>query len=358
MVNKEIYKPLSTCWLTINRDCNIRCSFCYAQNKEFDKRDTMSFEMAKALIDIAVSSGVTSFFVLGGEPSIHHDFVEILEYILSKRVKVIVVTNGIKFQHEDFCKRVSEINKENLITIAISLKGASNQEYKELCGVAAYDKVRKAVDNCRKFNIRVNYAYVITSDNVRNLESFVRKLQDDGLNETISFSYCHDVIIDDKFEILDKMHPIEIDSIFAEQYESIDRMLASNLGFHQTLPLCMCNRGMFNLMVQRKQITTACQLLKKNSVIFDTDGGILLCNHLNYSIGKYQKDFVDYESFMQFWHSAEVENIYKKITTMPSEDCLSCSERHLCGGGCCIEWFASSFDSYKNNLLIIKNRKK
>ncbi|MBQ3732719.1 MAG: radical SAM protein [Bacteroidales bacterium] len=346
---------LNTCWLTINRDCNIRCDFCYAQNKLFSKRETMSFEMAQSLIDIAISNGVATFFLLGGEPTLHPAIIDILSYITNRDRKIIVVTNGIKLQDVSFCEAISRINQSQLITIAIALKGSSNLEYKKLCGVPAYDKVLKAVENCRKFNLKLNFSFVITSENVYDLEQIANKLKNDGINETISFSYCHDIIIRDKFEILDKLHPIEIDSVFSDKYDYVDKVLESNIAFHQTLPLCMCNKTMFDKMVLRKQITTACQLQKKNSVIFDTDGGILLCNHVNYSIGKYLEDFIDAESFKKYWLSSKVEELFKRITTMPSRKCLNCKDRQLCGGGCCIQWFASDFESYNNYLLTIKS---
>ena len=128
------------------------------------------------------------------------------------------------------------------------------------------------------------------------------------------------------------------------------------MSLHQTLPICFINKDVFTKMVDRKQITTSCQLIKRNSVIFDTDGGVLLCNHLNYCMGKYLKDFVDAHSFFEFWNSRKIVDVYKKITTMPSHKCLNCKDKHICGGGCCIQWFASDFESY-NKYYSTKKQK-
>lgn len=341
---------LSSCWLTINRNCNIRCYFCYAQNKLFSKHDIMSLEMAKSLIDISILNGVNSFFLVGGEPTIHPSFLNIVSYITNNKKRVIVVTNGIRLQSSAFCEKIGRIDNSQFITIAISLKGSTNLEYKELCGVPAYEQILRAAENCRLYNLKLNFSYVITSDNVVKLDKVITKLKQDGINETISFSYCHDIINGDKFEILDKIHPIDIDSVFAKHYDLIDKVLESNLSLHQTLPLCLCNKVMFDKMLNRRQITTSCQLLKKNSVIFDTDGGILLCNHLNFSIGKIWEDFSDADSFANYWSSRKVVNVYKRITTMPSPKCITCEKKQICGGGCCIQWFASSFESYCKHL--------
>ena len=67
------------------------------------------------------------------------------------------------------------------------------------------------------------------------------------------------------------------------------------------------------------------------------------------------EDFIDAESFKKYWLSSKVEELFKRITTMPSRKCLNCKDRQLCGGGCCIQWFASDFESYNNYLLTIKS---
>lgn len=39
-------------WLTVNRQCNLKCKWCYAQ--QMDESNNMDLSMAKKLIDISV----------------------------------------------------------------------------------------------------------------------------------------------------------------------------------------------------------------------------------------------------------------------------------------------------------------
>ena len=84
-------------------------------------------------------------------------------------------------------------------------------------------------------------------------------------------------------------------------------------------------------------------------MIFDTDGSLLLCNHLaRFNFGQFGKDFCDYISFKRFWDSDYAVEIHRKLTTMPSTKCKDCSIQEKCGGGCCIQWFSNTFDSFVN----------
>ena len=42
-------------WLTVNRQCNLKCKWCYAQ--QMDESNNMDLSMAKKLIDTAVTAG-------------------------------------------------------------------------------------------------------------------------------------------------------------------------------------------------------------------------------------------------------------------------------------------------------------
>lgn len=47
-----------TCWLTVNRACNLRCKWCYAQETGLKKENDMPLKMAKDLVDICSDIGI------------------------------------------------------------------------------------------------------------------------------------------------------------------------------------------------------------------------------------------------------------------------------------------------------------
>jgi hypothetical protein len=88
------YPPKETPHITIepNRTCNISCRLCYTLNKNFVK----SLKDVKQEIDTAVKKRkIEIITLLGGEPTLHPDIIEIILYIKSKRLKAQLLTNGI-----------------------------------------------------------------------------------------------------------------------------------------------------------------------------------------------------------------------------------------------------------------------
>lgn len=338
---------INSTWLTINRNCNLLCNWCYAQDF-IESKNLMNFELAKSLIDIAKEVGTKSIFLIGGEPTIHPDFFQILKYILNKDLKAIVVTNGIFLSNDDFCKKILNLNLSKL-HFGISLKGSTEEEYKNNCGVAVMQSVLDGIENCEKYYFSYSLSYVLTENNVLNLDRFVNNIRNYQINKRISFIICNDAL-DHNGEInKNSTHPLKIDELFSNKYDLINSITDGKISLHQTLPLCQCNQETLQKMLNKNQITTSCHVHKRNGLIFDTDGSLLLCNNLpEFAFGKYKIDFNDGKSLCKYWDSDYAVSLYKKFTTMPSIDCMNCDKSSLCGGGCCVQWFSNDFDSYKN----------
>ena len=92
-------------------------------------------------------------------------------------------------------------------------------------------------------------------------------------------------------------------------------------------------------MVKRKQISTACQLLGRKGLIFDSEGYQIPCNAM-YAIrlGKFGEDFSDLKSFKQYLTTASLQKVYQKLCGIPDEKCLECKSLMFCGGGYVCQW--------------------
>lgn len=337
---------IKSTWLTINRSCNLSCQWCYAY--EYTKtKSQMEVELAKKLIDISIAVGTKSLFLIGGEPTIYPYFFEILNYLIDCKVDIIVVTNGIMLGNDEFCDKIAKLSY-NRLHFGISLKGASEKEYIQFCNNDVWQLVLHALDNCNKNNFSYSLSYVLTPENAEGLTTFAQKIKDCGINKNISFVICNDIISSDGNIIRNSYHPLEIDKILSEKYDDVSKILDNKLSLHQTLPLCQVDSKMLDYLISRNQITTSCHVHKRNGLIFDTDGSILLCNNLaGFKLGEFGKDFCDAETLRSFWDSEHTVKLYNEFTSMPSEECQECDMSSLCGGGCCVQWFSNDFESYK-----------
>ena len=84
----------------INKTCNLRCPYCFANEFVNKSEDNITLENFKKAVDFLLSSQGTGgrIGIIGGEPTIHPQFQEIIESVVKndKIKSVVLFTNGIK----------------------------------------------------------------------------------------------------------------------------------------------------------------------------------------------------------------------------------------------------------------------
>ncbi len=95
-------KRLNFVWLEITEKCNLLCSHCYADSGPHQSMEGM---MTKALwlrvIDEAADLGVSGLQFIGGEPTIHPHFKELLARAATKEIRDIeVYTNATRMSKD------------------------------------------------------------------------------------------------------------------------------------------------------------------------------------------------------------------------------------------------------------------
>lgn len=78
--------------LHITEKCNFKCRYCFAH---FENKDDMGLADWKRVIDNLKSSGMVSRInFAGGEPVLHRDFAEIVDYAYGQGFELSVISNG------------------------------------------------------------------------------------------------------------------------------------------------------------------------------------------------------------------------------------------------------------------------
>lgn len=82
----------------LTRKCNLKCSYCFADEFVNKENEEMSFEDFVKVFNFIKEEKREKIGLIGGEPTLHSQFSKILEYILanSEDDRIIVVyTNGL-----------------------------------------------------------------------------------------------------------------------------------------------------------------------------------------------------------------------------------------------------------------------
>lgn len=145
--------------LHILEACNFKCRHCFSK---FGTDETLPVEDWKKIVDNCIAvADVAEFNIAGGEPMLYPGLTELVKYILSKGVKVSLITNG-SLMDEEWIKNYAGLYE----TIGFSVDSLNDETNRkigrcdrsgktipadrivELCGM-----IRKYAPGCR---IKIN----------------------------------------------------------------------------------------------------------------------------------------------------------------------------------------------------------
>jgi len=90
--------------LDITERCNRKCATCFAAHTPRD----MEMSIYRRIVDEGAELGFPELYVLGGEPGMRKDILDILHYSTEKFKLVFLVTNIDFLANEDICKKIAK----------------------------------------------------------------------------------------------------------------------------------------------------------------------------------------------------------------------------------------------------------
>ena len=170
--------------LNVSHNCNLACEYCFADGGTYnDERRNMSFETAKAAIDMLIDMSGSrrnlevDFF--GGEPMLDFDVVKrtvlyarAIEKQKNKNFRFTITTNAYKLSDDDI-----EFFNEQMYNVVISIDGRK----------CVHDRVRKTVSGKESFDVVINNA--LRFRKARKGQYYVR-----GTFTRYNLDFCSDVL--------------------------------------------------------------------------------------------------------------------------------------------------------------------
>ena len=143
--------------------CNMCCNTCYAKSGKGKDKDV---ETIKKQLDFAAEAEGGRGEVLqisGGEPTIHKDIIEIINYAREKFQYVMLNTNGIRIaEDEEFVKELSQF--VGRFEIYLQFDTFKDDIYKTVRGRELKNLKEQAINNLRKYNIPITLVMTVERD--------------------------------------------------------------------------------------------------------------------------------------------------------------------------------------------------
>lgn len=160
--------PLSVC-IWISDVCNLSCKYCYASPFSGRKIDsTRLYEILEELIDLQVFGIVLA----GGEPFMHPDIFEIIEYCINRNVQIGVLSNGSLLDKQSI-QRLDKMVKNKRFILQISLDSVDPETNDKARGRGA--RIIENIRELAKTDIRMQMATVVTKYNAASAHKVIEE---------------------------------------------------------------------------------------------------------------------------------------------------------------------------------------
>lgn len=322
---------INSAWLTTNRTCNLKCKWCYAREACDDQQ--MDFEKAKAIAERLSSRKVKKVVLIGGEPTLYPNLIDLIRYIKDKGMHVSIATNGKKFRDLEFAE---SIVKAGVSGINISLKSNSERGYINDTGTTGFEDALKGYDNLKISGFKASVSYVIIDGDRRKFKNLIEVLKEREI-DNIGLQFVKPAL-----ELTESSNIMDIREMgeFVEYIYELMEKMKLDYCLEISFPLCLIKRAILYKLIEKRKIVTCCHIQSGSGIIFDTDFKVLPCNHFaNYPFSKYPLDLKDEKAIDRLWESEEVKTFRKKARCYPSFKCQECNLWNICGGGCFTRWF-------------------
>ncbi len=141
--------------------CNLTCPMCFAASSP--GRSHHSLEECRRAIDrlVEVEGRPEVLQLSGGEPTVHPQFVEILEYALDQPIDYVQInTNGIRFARDPRLVEAVARHRDRL-EVFFQLDGLNDGVYQALRGEPLLDTKLRAIESLGKADVHVTLAVTL-----------------------------------------------------------------------------------------------------------------------------------------------------------------------------------------------------
>jgi len=159
--------PICLTW-ELTYACNLACVHCLSSSGRRDPRELSTAE-CKMVIDELQRMQVFYVNIGGGEPTVRHDFWELLDYAVEHHVGVKFSTNGVKLD----AAAARRLAATDYVDVQISVDGASADVNDAVRGTGSFRTAVAAMENLAAAGFRgFKISVVVTRENAGQLDAF------------------------------------------------------------------------------------------------------------------------------------------------------------------------------------------
>jgi organic radical activating enzyme len=252
----DVYNPLKSITISLSNDCNLTCAYCSSEwstawARDIDKDGEYNIEgyknkndnwselwskmkqkdrsndtkFFKLLIkEIALCPDIKTISIMGGEPLLNNELMEILETVKDKKIKIV---SGLGVSINRFKSILDKIKDKNNISFNLSAENTNNFFEFIRHGISWNDFLHK-IEYIKKSGITINFTSTITNLTSFDIVSFYNMFGNEHIisyNPVTGRSFLQPNVLDDlsKKILIDSIRDKMDNKFFIQLKQSISQ---------------------------------------------------------------------------------------------------------------------------------------
>jgi SynChlorMet cassette radical SAM/SPASM protein ScmF len=200
--------PLNQIYFYLTRGCNLRCRHCWISPKfesEGQSWPSLDLSLFRSVIQQAIPLGLSGVKLTGGEPLIHTQIFDIIEYIETKDLALTVETNGVACTPE--LAKAMRGCKSALVSVSLDAAEAKTHEW--MRGVkGSFEAAIQGVRNLVDVGLRPQIIMSLVRRNKDQMEAIVRLAETLGA-ESVKFNVVQPTARGEQMHLEDEVIPVD-----------------------------------------------------------------------------------------------------------------------------------------------------
>lgn len=175
--------------LSVTDRCNLRCTYCMAEEMEFLPRDqVLTLEEMEIIASAFVDLGVKKIRLTGGEPTVRKGIVDLASRLarLDNLDELVMTTNAVLL--DDYALPLAKAGVKRL---NISIDSLRPERFKQLTRFGALDQVKKGIETARVAGFKKVKLNAVILKGVNDDE--ILDLADYAVSRSLDISYIEEM---------------------------------------------------------------------------------------------------------------------------------------------------------------------